>query len=48
MVYIMLLELQPQLQHQLNGTVWSWIIVVAVVLGIAFLIWYLVKRNHNE
>lgn len=31
-----------------NGTVWSWIIVVAVVLGIAFLIWYLVKRNHNE
>lgn len=31
-----------------NGTVWSWIILVAVVLGIAFLIWYLVKRNHNE
>ena len=31
-----------------NGTVWSWIIVVAVVMGIAFLIWYLVKRNRNE
>lgn len=31
-----------------NGTVWSWIIVVAVTLGIAFLVWYLVKRNHNE
>lgn len=31
-----------------NGTVWSWIIVVAVVMGIAFLIWYLVKRNHDE
>lgn len=31
-----------------NGTVWSWIIVVAMVIGIAFLVWYLVKRNHNE
>ncbi len=31
-----------------NGTVWSWIIVVAIVMGIAFLVWYLVKRNHNE
>lgn len=31
-----------------NGTVWSWIIVVAITLGIAFLVWYLVKRNHDE
>ena len=31
-----------------NGTVWSWIIVAAIVAGIAFLVWYLVKRNHNE
>ncbi len=31
-----------------NGTVWSWIIVVAVTLGIAFLVWYLLKRNHND
>ena len=31
-----------------NGTVWSWIIVVAVTLGIAFLVWNLLKRNHND
>lgn len=31
-----------------NGTVWSWIIVAAIVATIAFLVWYLVKRNHNE
>ena len=31
-----------------NGTVWSWIIVVAVTLVIAFLVWYLLKRNHND
>ena len=31
-----------------SGTVWSWIIVTAIVVAIAFLVWYLVKRNHNE
>ena len=31
-----------------NGTVWSWIIVAAIVAAIAFLVWYLVKINHNE
>ena len=31
-----------------NGTVWSWIIVVAITLGIAFLVWYLLKRNRDE
>ena len=31
-----------------NGTVWSWIIVVAITLGIAILVWYLLKRNRDE